>query len=347
MRCQTSFAVRLFFIEKHFNMGTENCGKKQPDRDSGPRTLLPGNLYIFIATVLFAINIPVAKVLIPQWLSADGVTVVRLGGGCLLFWIASIFIRRGAVERGDRLRIMFGGGISVFFFIYLLNLALKYGNPIDVSIIMTLPPMYLIVYQMIFRRVRPHWLEVAGMLVAFAGAVIVIVSGKESKHAPEPLPGDLIAVVCGVAYMIYLLILEKPTHKYHPIAMLKWVFLGAMMPCLFICGSVAEAPVFHTADVGFMPWFWIFFLAAGPSFLAYLLVNPAIKMIGSELVAIYQYFMPVVATIVAVILGEATLMWQEGVAMVIIIGGMLLTNIGHRRKIRETGPGHAASLDKL
>ena len=296
------------------------------------RSMLLGNLCIFVATMFFAINIPVVKILIPEWMNADQVTLVRLAGGGALFWIVSMFVKRGNIERSDFLRIFLGGGISLFAFIYLLNMALKYGNPIDVSIIMTLPPMYMIAYKAVFRHVRPHLLEVVGMVVAFAGAVIVIVSGQESRHASNPLLGDVIAVVCGLAYMIYLLILEKPTHKYHPVPMLRWVFLGAMIPGLFICWSFPQAPIFHTSDVGFMPWFWVCFLAVGPSFLAYLLVNPAVEMIGSEMVSVYQYFMPVATTVVAVVLGEAVLEWQEVVAMVVIIAGMLLTNKGSRQR---------------
>ena len=303
-----------------------------PPDDSGRKNLLLGNLYIFLAIVLFAVNIPVVKILIPEWMDADQVSIVRIAGGGLLFWIVSLFVKCDKIDRQDFPRIFLGGGISLFAFIYLLNAALKFGNPIDVSIIMTLPPMYMIIYDMIFRHTRPHWLEVLGMVTAFIGAVIVIASGHESKHASDPLLGDMLAVICGLAYMAYLLILEKPTHKYRPIPLLRWVFLGAMIPCLLIAWNFPKAPIFHTANPGLMPWFWVFFLAAGPSFLAYLLVNPAIKMIGSELVAIYQYFMPVATTIVAVILGEAAFQWQEGVAMAVIIGGMLLTNMGSRIK---------------
>lgn len=292
--------------------------------------MLCGNAFILIAIILFAMNIPVVKILIPQWMDAEDVTLVRLVGGGAFFWIVSLFVKKDPIDRKDFLKIFLGGGFTVFCFIYLLNVALKYGNPIDVSIIMTLPPVYIIIYQMIFKHRRPSWLEIAGIMIAFAGAVIVIANGHQTKHAPNPLLGDMIAVVCGVAYMAYLLILEKPTHKYRPVPMLKWVFLGACIPCLAICHGVPDAPILHT-QAGFMPWFWVVFLMLGPSFLAYLLVNPAVKMIGSELVSIYQYFMPVVTTIVAVMLGEAKFQWIEGVAIAVIIGGMLMTDIGNRR----------------
>lgn len=303
-------------------------------KSSALHTMLIGNAFIFFSVLLWAANIPVVKILIPQWMDADDVTLVRIAGGAILFWIASLFVKKDPINRRDLLKISLGGGITVFLFAYLLNLALKFGNPIDISIIMTLPPVYVIIYQMIFKHKKPSWMEVAGILVAFAGAVIVIAGGHQTKHAPNPLLGDLIAVACGLAYMAYLLILEKPTHKYHPIPMLKWVFLGACIPCLAICRGVTDAPILHT-HAGSMPWIWVAFLALGPSFLAYLFVNPAIKMIGSELVAIYQYFMPVATTIISVLLGEAKFQWFEGIAIVVIIAGMFLTNFATHRRLRQ------------
>lgn len=70
--------------------------------------------------------------------------------------------------------------------------------------------------------------------------------------------------------------------------------------------------------------------------MAYFLVQPAIKRIGSELVSIYQYLIPVFATISAVLMKLDTLHWTQVLAMVIIIGGMLLTTIGKRRRVKKS-----------
>ena len=58
----------------------------QPDNKNTPqpsslRTMLCGNAFILIAIILFAMNIPVVKILIPQWMDAEDVTLVRLVGG--------------------------------------------------------------------------------------------------------------------------------------------------------------------------------------------------------------------------------------------------------------------------
>ncbi|MDE6309063.1 MAG: DMT family transporter, partial [Muribaculaceae bacterium] len=69
-----------------------------------------------------------------------------------------------------------------------------------------------------------------------------------------------------------------------------------------------------------------------PTFLAYFLVQPAMNRIGSEMVSLYQYLVPVFATISAVMMGLDRLKWIQVVAMLVIVGGMVFTNIGKKHR---------------
>ena len=89
-------------------------------------------------------------------------------------------------------------------------------------------------------------------------------------------------------------------------------------------------PILHTAEAA--PWLEIAFILFCPTFIAYFLVQPAIKSIGSELVSLYQYLLPVFATISAVMMGLGNLKWMQVIAMLIIVGGMVLTNFSKLRK---------------
>lgn len=295
------------------------------DKSSKFRRILFGNIYILIAMIFFGVNLPAIKVLIQKSCTSFDVTAWRMIGGCVLFWIASIFVKREKIQKGDWLIILLGGGIGLFLFIFLFNLSLKYGNPIDISIIMTLPPIFVLLMEILFKHYKVSWLEVTGILVSFAGAVIVILNehGAHSKSHDEIL-GDLIAVASTICYAFYLVILERPTHTYHPISLLRWVFLGASIPALFLVPGVFHSEMV-THHAGWEPWTILAFVILCPTFISYLLVNPAVKMIGSELVSLYQYLLPVFATIVTVIIGLAKLDWIQVLAMGVIILGMLFT----------------------
>lgn len=300
-------------------------------RDSASDALR-GNLLILIATIFFGVNIPVVKYLNPQWLTSDDITVFRLGGGCLLFWLTSLIMKgNDRIARNDFPRILIGGGLGLFAFIFLFNLSLRYANPIDVSIIMTLPPVFVILINVLFRRARPSWLELAGVVLAFAGAVIVIMSKHTDTKASDALLGNLLALASALCYAIYLVVLEGPVHRYRPVSLLRWVFLAAFIPALLLLGSFPGAPLFHSDASRLEPWLMIAFVVICPTFLAYLMVNPAIRLIGSVLVSIYQYLVPVIATIASVIMGLASLHAVQVISMAVIIGGMLLTNLAKRR----------------
>lgn len=294
---------------------------------------LIGNLCILIAVIFWGVNVSVTKALIPEWMTAFGIIIVRLVGGCIVMWLTSIFIKCAKIQKQDWLKLILGGAIGLFLFIFLFILSLKYGNPIDISIIMTLPPVFVILIGVIFLKQRPSWIEYLGVLVSFVGAAIVILGGGHGKAGSNNLLGDILAIVSTICYAFYLVILEGPTKTYKPITMLRWVFLFAAIPALALIPFSTHQPILHTAKA--VPWIEIAFILFCVTYLAYFLVEPAIKFIGSELVSIYQYLLPVFATISAVLMGLDHLKVIQIIAMGIIIIGMVLTNIGkkHRKQI--------------
>ena len=291
---------------------------------------IAGNACILVATIFWGVNVSFTKALIPQWMTSESISAVRLVGGCLLFWLASLFVRNARIDRADWKLIRLGGVIGLFGFIYLFVMSLRYGNPIDISIIMTLPPMFVLLMGVLFRHARPSWIELAGVAVSFVGAVIVILDGNSGKAGSDNLLGDVLAVASCICYAFYLVILEQPTRKYPPVTLLRWVFLFSAIPGAFLAIGFDKLPILHASVAA--PWLEIGFILLCPTFIAYFLVQPAIRSIGSELVSLYQYLLPVFATVSAVLMGLDTLRWAQVAAMAVIIAGMVLTNIGKRHR---------------
>lgn len=291
---------------------------------------IAGNACILVATIFWGVNVSFTKALIPQWMTSESISAVRLVGGCLLFWLASLFVRNARIDRADWKLILLGGVIGLFGFIYLFVMSLRYGNPIDISIIMTLPPMFVLLMGVLFRHARPSWIELAGVAVSFVGAVIVILDGNSGKAGSDNLLGDVLAVASCICYAFYLVILEQPTRKYPPVTLLRWVFLFSAIPGAFLAIGFDKLPILHASVAA--PWLEIGFILLCPTFIAYFLVQPAIRSIGSELVSLYQYLLPVFATVSAVLMGLDTLRWAQVAAMAVIIAGMVLINIGKRHR---------------
>ena len=54
--------------------------------DKSMNSFLLGNGCILLATIFWGINVPATKALIPDFMTAEGMSVVRLVGGAILFW---------------------------------------------------------------------------------------------------------------------------------------------------------------------------------------------------------------------------------------------------------------------
>lgn len=299
---------------------------------SAASRIVRGNLFILTATVFWGVNYAFTKALIPQWMTANGVSAVRLIGGCVLFWLVSFFVKQEKIARDDMIRLFLGGFLGLFSCIFLFVSSLKYGSAIDISIIQTLPPVWVIVIQVIFLHRRPSWMVYAGIIISFIGAALVIVSGSSgsSGQGSDMLLGDLLSLISAACFAFYLVIINKPTDKYNPVIIMRWVFLYAALPALFLVPGMQDMAIIHCDSIA--PWLEIAFILLCPTFLAYLLTEPAERDIGSVMVSLYQYLTPVIAAISAVLMGVDKLRGMQIVAMLIIIGGMVVTNIGQKKK---------------
>lgn len=300
---------------------------------NGFERIIFGNACILISTIFWGVNYPFTKALIPDWMSASDISATRLIGGAMLFWVASLFTRTEKLDKESLVHAAFAGLIGLFGCIYLFILALKYGSPIDISIIMSTPPISLILLEVFFAHRHPSLLEYAGIVVSFAGAAMVILFASHGGHGGENhLVGDLLAVCSSFCFAVYLFFLAKPSVIYKPVSLLRWVFLFSALPALFLAPGLFNMPLLYCREA--MPWLEIAFILFCPTFIAYLLTQPAMKAIGALMVSLYQYLTPVVAAIAAMLMGLDHPRWEQAGAMLIVIIGMILTNVGKRRERR-------------
>lgn len=293
-----------------------------------------GNLLCLVAAICWGLNVPANKVDIPRWISPDNMAVVRIVGACAVVWLLSLFVRRTPIARGDRWTLVWGG-VAMFGFIYVFSLAFTTASPIDVSIILTFQPLMVVVLNAIFKHHKIKRMEAVGMAVAFGGALMIILLGARGEHGSGRLIGDLWALGSAVCYSSYLVIIQGISVKYRPVHMMKWIITVALVIAVpvMLFSHPWEAPVFHHAD-----WLGIgalLFIVLISTCFGYLTEPWAIKMVGNEIVAMYQYLVPIVSAVAAIALGVGRFEWYQPVAFVIIVGGLLLVNVSYIRTRRS------------
>ena len=209
----------------------------------------------------------------------------------------------------------------MFFF----KLAIQYSSIIDVSIIMTTPPVLVAIISIIIDKTRISFWNGVGIFLSIGGAVFLILIGKTHQGEGRDMLGNIFAVISSLAYSFYLISLRKCSGKYHPVSLMKWVFLagsiGAIPLGIIFLG---KAPIIHHPST--IAILLLLFVIIFPSFLSFLLMPQAIKRIGHQLVSMYQDLIPVLATILAIIFKMDKLFWDQPVAIAIILLGVFISS---------------------
>lgn len=298
------------------------------------KNMMTGNLLALSAAICWGLNAPANKILIPDWISASGVSLARIFGATIVVWLISFFVKNDKIQRSDW-KLIIWSAVMMVGFIYGFSLAFNTASAIDIAIILTFQPMLVVLINAIFKHQKVSGLEIVGMLIAFGGALLVILAGGNIDGGR--LIGDLFAVVCSVTYASYLVILEGPSKRYGTISLMKWVFLFTAVlsiPLLFTLPNHMKI-ITHPE---WMPVALILFIILFPTVYCYIVTPPAIKLVGSAILAFYQYLVPVITCIVSILLKIDTFHWYQPVSFVVIVAGVMLANYAKAKAAKALQP---------
>ena len=124
---------------------------------------------------------------------------------------------------------------------------------------------------------------------------------------------------------IYLVVSKPLTLKYSSVTMMKWMFLFSTLITLpFAIESIWNTPAFHKEVFDGQELGAIFFVLFGATFVPYLLIPLALKRIRPTTVSMYNYIQPIVASFIAVCIGQDSFSVTKLVSAALVFSGVYL-----------------------
>ncbi|MCF8373079.1 MAG: DMT family transporter [Bacteroidales bacterium] len=287
------------------------------------------------ANLIYGINYTIAKGIMPDYVGAFGLTLMRVTGALLLFWAISFFIGTEKIDRKDFPRLILSGLFGVAINQMLFLKGLSFTTPINSSIIMTINPVLVLVIASIVLKERITWLKVIGIWAGGTGAGFLILNSGEISFQSETFLGNLMMFLNATSYAVYLVIVKPLMIKYKPITVVKWVFLF---------GWIVVTPIgfneFTQINWSEMPTgiiLSVVYVIIATTFFAYLLNISGLKYLKSSTVSVYIYSQPVIASIVAVILAKDELTWVKVVSTILVFIGVYLVSLPVERYAKNKG----------
>jgi len=260
-------------------------------------------LAAFGATIIYGVNHTVAKEVMPNYVGAFGFIFLRLSGAAILFWIISSFLPREKISAKDFLRMFFAALLGMCINMNAFFKGLELSTPINSGVIITLTPILILILSSIFLNEKINSLKISGIVLGFGGAILLIVFGVKSMYnAPNITLGNILFLINTTSYAGYIIVVKPITNRYHPVTLLKW---------LFIIGFILSLPI-TVKEFNEINWvsltpniIWrILFVVLGTTVMTYLLNIYALKKLPASTVGAFVYLQPLIAISFAVLTGN-------------------------------------------
>lgn len=291
------------------------------------------HLALTIAGIVYGANYVIAKTIMPDYIPPFGLIVVRVFFATILFWgFHALVVKEKVVRIKDYGKFffvsIFGVGVNMLAFFKGLN----YTSPVNASIIMTLVPIIVLVASYFILKEPITKRKLIGISLGAFGTLLLL-TFKGVALTNTRFIGDLLILVNGIFYGIYLVIVKPLMMKYHPVTVIKWIFtFGFILVLPF--GSY-EAFQINWSEMPVNIWLSVIYVIAGTTFSTYLLNAWALKHVSPSVAGAYIYLQPVFATFVAVVFaGENLPIYKIGFS-ILIFAGVYLVSTNPKIKIKS------------
>lgn len=295
-----------------------------------------GHAAMFVACVLFGLMSPVSKALLNDGeIDAFALTMLRMGGSAVVFWIASLFIKKEPVPPRHLLLLFFASLLGIVLNQGTFVLGVSKTSPIDASVVTTTTPIFAMIIAALYLKEPITGKKVLGVAVGAAGALLLIFSGSHlvsDKH-DSSIAGDLLCLFAQCSFATYFVIFKKLISRYTPITLMKWMFLYATVCCLpFGYGNLHAV---HWSVLAWTNYAEIIYIVLGGTFIAYLLMPIGQKNLRPTVACSYNYLQPLVASLVTVMMGMDRFTPIKGFAIVLVFAGVYIVTISKSRAQME------------
>ncbi|KXB48366.1 putative membrane protein [Bacteroidales bacterium KA00344] len=283
------------------------------------KTKIQGHTAVLLANVIFGLGIPVTKLLLDTWVSPMAYMASRCIGAAVIFWVISLFLPKEHVERRDLAVIMIGGLLGFVISQTLTAWALNFTSPIYFSLIATLTPVATMACAALFIGEKMTRKGVAGIFIGIIGAMLMVLMGWQGGSGSNDLLGIGLAILSLLTWAIYLIITQKVSVKYTAVTQMKWIFLVSTVAVLpFSWSDLQAAPLYSAA------WAWSGVLEMGfiivfATVAGYFAIPFAMRHLEATTVSVYTNLQPIVASLVAIAIGQDLLTWDKPVALALVL----------------------------
>ncbi|MBE0622553.1 MAG: DMT family transporter [Burkholderiales bacterium] len=295
-----------------------------------PRITLPTALLLTVPPLLWAGNAVVGR-MVHAWMPPMTLNLVRWSIALvILLPLAGWVLRPGSGLWASWRRFALLGLLGVGLYNSLQYLALQSSTPINVTLVASSMPVWMLLVGALFFSARVTRKQVIGAVLSIAGVLLVLSRGEwRQLLAMHLVPGDLFMIAATISWSFYSWLLTHPKEPKDirgnwTAFLLAQIVFGVMWSGVFTAGEWAVSDP-HVV------WSWplaaaLLYIAVGPAIIAYRCWGAGVQRAGPTIAGFFSNLTPLFAAMMSsAFLGEMPHLYHAA-AFALIVGGIVFSS---------------------
>lgn len=210
------------------------------------------------------------------------------------------------------------------FHLWIQVTGLQYTSASNTGWIIGITPVFMVLLGFLFFKEKISAVQISGILLAFAGLLLLVGKGDITSIDLISNKGDLLVLMSSFTWGVYSLVGKKITLEYSPIMTILFLFI--MMSVIVGPFALTSENLSALNDLTLAGWISILFLGLFCSGVAYVLWADSLSRMPASKVGAFLYLEPFVTVFTARIFLNEEISLLTFVSGLIIIGGVILVN---------------------
>ena len=295
---------------------------------------LLAHLSMFLACAFWGLMAPVGKDAMTHGLTGIHMVTFRVAGAAILFWFASLFVKKENPPLRDILLLGLAGLFGLVLNQCCYTIGLSITSPINSSIVTTSMPIFAMILSAIILKEPITAKKAGGVFMGFSGALMLILTSATADNSKVgDIRGDLLCMFAQLSFAFYLSMFNRLIKRYSVFTVNKWMFtFAALVITPFTYSDVAAIPF---ASITLRTWLETAFVVVVCTFFCYILTMQAQQVLRPTVVSVYNYVQPLVAVIVSVLTGLGVFKPTHALAVLLVFFGVRFVTKSKSRKDME------------
>jgi drug/metabolite transporter (DMT)-like permease len=211
-------------------------------------------------------------------------------------------------------------------FVVLQMFSVKYTTASASSFLLNVNPVLTFVMSYIILKERHKWWGSLGVVIASGGIFFIAIPLSEIDQFFNSayILGNFLAFLSGLAWACYSIYLKRFLEEHDFIVTSTWTLSISSIILLIVMFSVDGWFSFVPSPTAFL---LLAFLGVVPTAISFTLWFETIKRISVQKASVFQFLIPIIATLFALLFLNETIDWQFSLGAGLILSGLIITQI--------------------